>query len=98
RIVARGTPAELKRSATGERFRVVLAKPLARYEKIFAGLPVAEVVANDGTLSFRTKDPAATNPEIVRRLVAAKAQVIAIEEIDRSLEDAYIDIVKASRA
>jgi len=96
-IVAQGTPAELKRSARGERFRVVLAKPLAAYAKVFDGLAVAEVESNNGAISFRTQDPAQANPEIVRRLVAAKADVLALEELDRSLEDAYLDIVKGAR-
>ena len=96
-IVAQGTPSELKRSARGERFRVVLAKPLARYAELFDGLTVADVESSNGTISFRTQDPAKTNPEIVRRLVAAKAQVVALEELDRSLEDAYLDIVKGAR-
>ena len=97
RIVAHGTPEQLKRSRTGDRFRVRLGKSLKKFEAAFKGLSVEDVQFTNGTISFITKDPAATNPEIVRRLVAAGADVISIDEIDRTLQEAYVDIVRSAR-
>ena len=97
RIVAHGSPAELKRSNAGERFRIRLTKSLKKFEAAFKGLPVESVEFSDSTISFRTKDPAGTNPEIVRRLVAAGADVISIDEVDRTLQEAYVDIVRSTR-
>ena len=55
------------------------------------------VSSPNGTIEFRTKDAAGTNPEIVRRLVAAGADVIAVDEVDRTLQEAYVDIVRSAR-
>jgi ABC-2 type transport system ATP-binding protein len=97
KIVAHGTPAQLKRSSTGDRYRIRLVKPLKKFEAAFRGLPVEDVRFDDGTIEFRTKDAAETNPEIVRRLVAAGAGVIAVDEVDRTLQEAYVDIVRSAR-
>ena len=97
KIVAHGSPAQLKRSSQGDRFRIRLAKPLKKYEAAFKGLSVEDVRFDNGTIEFRTKDAAGTNPEIVRRLVAAGADVIAVDEVDRTLQEAYVDIVRSAR-
>jgi ABC-2 type transport system ATP-binding protein len=97
RIVAHGTPTQLKRSSQGDQYRIRLAKSLKKYETVFKDLAVDDVVFNDGVIEFRTKDAAGTNPEIVRRLVAAGADVIAVDEIDRTLQEAYVDIVRSAR-
>jgi ABC-type multidrug transport system ATPase subunit len=96
-IVAHGTPAELKRSTQGERFRIRLAKGLKKYEAVFKGLAVENVAFTDGLIDFRTKDPVATNPEIVRRLVAAGADVIGVAVAAPTLQEAYVDIVRSAR-
>jgi len=97
KIVAHGTPTQLKRSSTGDRYRVRLAKSLKKFEAAFKGLAVEEVRFDNSTIEFRTKDAAGTNPEIVRRLVAAGADVIAVDEVDRTLQEAYVDIVRSAR-
>ena len=97
KIVAHGTPAQLKRSSAGDRYRIRLVRPLKKFEAAFRGLPVEDVRFDDGTIEFLTKDAAETNPEIVRRLVAAGADVIAVDEVDRTLQEAYVDIVRSAR-
>src|SRR5439155_25556515 len=96
-IVAHGPATGLKRSSAGDRYRIRLAKSLKEYEVAFKGLAVEDVHFENGTIEFRTKDAAATNPEIVRRLVAAGADVIAVDEVDRTLQEAYVDIVRSAR-
>lgn len=96
RIVARGTPRELMRSSGGRRFTIEMngaPDPAA----IFRSLEVTNVDASGGSLAFTTADPATTNPEIVRRLVRAKIDVVSLTEESRSLEDAYVDIVRSRR-
>jgi len=97
KIVAHGTPTQLKRSSAGDRYRIRLVKLLKKFEAAFRGLPVEDVRLDDGSIEFLTKDAAETNPEIVRRLVAAGAEVIAVDEVDRTLQDAYVDIVRGAR-
>jgi len=97
KIVAHGTPAQLKRSSAGDRYRIRLVRPLKKFEAAFRGLPVEDVRFDDGTIEFLTKDAAETNPEIVRRLVAAGADIIAVDEVDRTLQEAYVDIVRSAR-
>jgi len=97
KIVAHGTPAQLKRSSAGDRYRIRLVKSLKKFEAAFRGLPVEDVRFDDGTIEFLTKDAAETNPEIVRRLVAAGADIIAVDEVDRTLQEAYVDIVRSAR-
>ncbi|HJT38268.1 MAG TPA: ABC transporter ATP-binding protein [Actinomycetota bacterium] len=97
KVVAHGSPSQLKRSSAGDRYRIRLAKSLKKFEAVFKGLPIEEVHFDNGTIEFRTKDAQTTNPEIVRRLVAAGADVIAVDEVDRTLQEAYVDIVRSAR-
>ncbi|MGZ4140356.1 MAG: ATP-binding cassette domain-containing protein, partial [Actinomycetota bacterium] len=97
RIVAQGTPQQLKRSSAGEHYRIKLKQPLRAHDEVFKGLPVEGVSVENGAITFRTKDAAGTNPEIVRRLVGAGAEVIAVDEVDRTLQEAYVDIVRSAR-
>ncbi|HJT37770.1 MAG TPA: ABC transporter ATP-binding protein [Actinomycetota bacterium] len=97
KIVAHGSPAQLKRTSAGDRYRIRLAKALKRFEAVLKGLPIQDLRFQNGTIEFRTKDAAGTNPEIVRRLVAAGADVIAVDEVDRTLQEAYVDIVRSAR-
>jgi ABC-2 type transport system ATP-binding protein len=97
KIVAHGSPAQLKRTSAGDRYRIRLAKSLKRFEAVFKGLPIEDVRFENGTIEFSTKDATGTNPEIVRRLVAAGADVIAVDEVDRTLQEAYVDIVRSAR-
>ncbi|MGZ4188410.1 MAG: ATP-binding cassette domain-containing protein [Actinomycetota bacterium] len=97
RIVAQGTPQQLKRSSAGEHYRIKLKQPLRAHDEVFKGLTVEGVSVENGAITFRTKDAAGTNPEIVRRLVGAGAEVIAVDEVDRTLQEAYVDIVRSAR-
>jgi ABC-2 type transport system ATP-binding protein len=97
KMVAHGTPTQLKRTNRGERYRVRLAKGLKKYEAVFKGLAVEDLTFTDGIIDFRTHEPLATNPEMIRRLVAAGADVIAVDEVDRTLQEAYVDIVRSAR-
>jgi len=97
KIVAHGTPTQLKRTSAGDRYKVRLVKPLKKFEAAFKGLPIEDLRFDNGTIEFRTKDAAGTNPEIVRRLVAAGAEVISVDEVDRTLQEAYVDIVRSAR-
>jgi len=55
---------------------------------------VSEVKVVDNKLVLRTDDPEQNNPEIVRTLVGAGADVMFIGELRHSLEDVYLQLVK----
>ena len=95
-IVGRGSPDELKRTSGGRRFTVELTGDAAAYVAAIGRIALTDVHAEDGSLSFTTEDPHETNPAVVRALVRARAQIVSIVEHERSLEQAYVDIVRGT--
>jgi ABC-2 type transport system ATP-binding protein len=93
RIVALGTPAELKNRLLGE---PVLELRLA--ESLNGLLPeLADLVTveshGDTWLRYRTATPEAVNPRLLQRLAERGTPVVTLSEVPRSLEDVYLRIV-----
>jgi len=94
RIAVVGTPAQLKRDLVGP--------PLM--ELRFHGSPhhVLSTVARlarivdreDGCVRYETETPEHTNPRLLEALVAAGVEVLALNERERSLEEAYLRVVE----
>ncbi|GAB4504161.1 MAG: ABC transporter ATP-binding protein [Anaerolineales bacterium] len=61
------------------------------------GLPLpsgVEMVQYNGSrLRFRVKRPQETNPELLRRLIAAQAPLVTLQEVPRTLEQVYLKIM-----
>ena len=96
RVVATGPPEELKRQLFGERiFRVRLRRVLAQHREAVASAPgVVQVEMDEDCLVVHiTAEPEEVNPEIVRRLVAAGAEVVSVAGEARSLEEVYLRLV-----
>lgn len=95
RIIARGTPAALKRQLLGPALlEVRLAEPRADLAGAVADL--AEVVAQGPDwVRYRAAEPARINPLVLGRLAAASAPVVTLAEVPRSLEDVYLQVVQA---
>ncbi len=96
RIVAEGTPEQLKGGLAGERtLRVRLRAAAPQYREAAARVAgVREVSAADGDLLLRTSAPEEeVNPRVVHALVAAGAEVISFTTEGRSLEDVYLHLV-----
>jgi ABC-2 type transport system ATP-binding protein len=80
-ILALDTPADLRKLASPEtQVQVTLAPPF----------PAS---APDGVVEFATPEPAATNPQVVARLVAEGAQIVSVTCTTRTLEDVYATAV-----
>jgi hypothetical protein len=55
---------------------------------------MVEVVESaDRWLRFRTPDPQATNPAVLRKLAAHGVDVVTLSEVQQSLETVYLQIV-----
>jgi ABC-2 type transport system ATP-binding protein len=94
RLIALGTPEELKRSLLGlPIWELKLARPLDHAWPDFDGqLQVQD--ANPLWLRYRCPTPQTTNPMLLQRLHELDAQVLALSELSRSLEQVYLKLVQ----
>lgn len=92
-LIAEGTPAELRRQMLGDPvFELRLVAPADNARPALDGL--VEVMEWKGDrISFRSGDPAASNPEILRRLIALGMGVVELREVTPSLETVYLRAV-----
>ena len=94
RIVAVGSPAELRRRLQGRKTVLRLAAPCPEALAAIRRLPFAATAEAEGDQVFvPVQDPDAQNPAIVREAVLAGAQVRYVEELGASLEDVYLSLV-----
>ena len=100
RIVREGATEEL-RSAGRPSFRaeVVADETAVRAALGGAGVTIDGLSAGNGRLEVRwsTDDPAENNTRALRALLDAGARVVSVNAETRSLEDAYLAIIKESR-
>ncbi len=95
RIVAQGTPLELKRQWLGPALlELRTAQPL---DGVVAQLrDLVQVVANGDTwVRYLTDAPEVINPVILERLAGQRVPVVTLAEVPRSLEDVYLQVVQA---
>ncbi len=93
KIIAEGSPAHLKRSLLGSPvWELRVANSLDGAVSVFpAGLqPVA---SGENWLRYQTDDPETDNPRILRAMMEAGLSVVTLAEIERSLEDVYLQVV-----
>jgi ABC-2 type transport system ATP-binding protein len=98
RVVATGTSASLKREYLGRRqMEVRLANPLDGAAGL---LPQGARVVASGADWFRYEadDPEKVNPRFLRSLGQAGIDVVTLAEVERSLEDVYLQVVGQPRA
>jgi ABC-2 type transport system ATP-binding protein len=94
RIIALGTPPELKRELLGDPLlELRLGQPLDGL------LPAIEAVVRieekgETWVRYRTGTPGDTNPVLVHRLIEHGANIITLSEVPRSLEEVYLRIVE----
>jgi ABC-2 type transport system ATP-binding protein len=97
RIVALGTPAELKERLLGD---PVLELRLAR--SLDGLLPQLQSLVHvqehgENWLRYTTPEPETVNPRLVQRLTDMGAPIVTLSEVSRSLEEVYLRIVNESR-
>jgi len=94
RIIALGTPAELKRELLGEPLlELRLGQPL---DGLLPAIESLVSIEDKGETWFRyrAQAPGETNPVLVRRLADAGASIVTLSEVRRSLEEVYLRIVE----
>ncbi len=93
RIVAEGSPAELKQQLLGHpQLEVRVDQSLNGEVKELSDLITVEMVGEQ-TIRYRTPNPEQTNPIVVRRLGELGLGIVSLKEISQSLEDVYLRVV-----
>jgi len=97
RLLALDTPAALRQRLYGRVTVFHLRSLDPVWVEMIAGLPVVRSVQTvEGKLLVSLDDPEAQNPEVVRALVAAGADIQFVGELRRSLEDVYLRLIEAN--
>ena len=95
RLLVVDTPAALRKSVFGRRVVIHLRSVADIFVEAVRGLAfVSEVKQVENKLLVSLEDPELNNPEIVRALVAAGADVMFIGELRHSLEEVYLQLVR----
>jgi ABC-2 type transport system ATP-binding protein len=93
RLIAEGTAAELRSRLLGPAvFELRLARPSDDLTSALDGLAEAVEHKPDG-IRYRTGDPSAANPEILRRVMQHGGKVVELREVTPSLESVYLQAV-----
>jgi ABC-2 type transport system ATP-binding protein len=99
RLIAIGTPSELRRTVFGHRLRVRLAGSVLA--ETFTGVATSagatDVRAEGHELSMALESPETTAPVIVRALVGAGAGGREVFDEQRTLEDVYLELLDGER-
>jgi len=98
RLIAQGTPEELKRRLFGTKVVVELANPSP---ELVSSLEIPEVKSAElvgEKLYVEVADPRRDNPVLVRRLVELGAEIIAVREAETTLEDVYHELMGGADA
>jgi ABC-2 type transport system ATP-binding protein len=94
RIVALGTPAELKLRLLGPPLMELrLSQPTDGVVNLVSGLVDIETQGEDW-LCYSASDPHETNPVLLRTLASHGFGVVTLSEVPRSLEDVYLRVVE----
>ncbi|MBI3731967.1 MAG: ABC transporter ATP-binding protein [Chloroflexi bacterium] len=93
-IVAAGTSAQLKRNLLGDPVMDVrLIEPLDGLWERF-GIPLNVIEQGPNWFRYRTDQPEAVNPAVLKRLADLGRSVFSLGPLERSLEDVYLKIVQ----
>ncbi|HSB88573.1 MAG TPA: ABC transporter ATP-binding protein [Anaerolineales bacterium] len=94
RLLALDSPAALRRQLFGRTVVVHLRALAPAYAEAAARLPfVHQVREADGRMLVTLDDPETHNPDLIRALVGAGADLQFIGELRQSLEDVYLHLV-----
>jgi ABC-2 type transport system ATP-binding protein len=95
RQIVEGRPVDLRATHTTTCILSVRERTPALVARI-AGVPAIDSVSEDGpgAILYRTQDPSAVNPTVVREAVAAGADVLGLRETSATLEEVYLTLIK----
>jgi ABC-2 type transport system ATP-binding protein len=94
-IIANDTTSALKRNLVGD--PVMELRLGDALDGVVDQLPSEMTVIESGAdwLRYQTSSPEATNPQILKILTNAKIPVLTLSEVQRSLEDVYLQIIQS---
>jgi ABC-2 type transport system ATP-binding protein len=95
-----GTPADLRDRLFARTLTVKTVAPLGDPHRVFGRLPAVDGWHQDGPAGYvlAISDAATAAPAVTRALVKAGADVLAISESRRSLEDVYLELIHENEA
>jgi ABC-2 type transport system ATP-binding protein len=93
KLRAIGRPDELRERLFAKALTVRTLGALPEPDRVFAGLPAVERWREDGPADYllTVSEPEVAAPAVIRALVAAGADVVAVGESRHSLEDVYLE-------
>jgi len=97
RLVAVGSPAELRRSVWGSATVVRLAEVTGPVEEAARKAGSGDIGVAGNVLTVPVADPERDNPELVRAIVEAGGQVQSVTESVPTLEEAYLRLIGGRR-
>jgi ABC-2 type transport system ATP-binding protein len=93
-IIAHDTPEMLKRRLLGE--PIMELRTVDRLDGVLKYLPpeVDLIEMGENWLRYRVSNPDRVNPKVLHAATQVDAQVITLSEVERSLEDVYLQVVQ----
>jgi ABC-2 type transport system ATP-binding protein len=90
-----GRPAELRQQLFATTLAVRTLVPLVDPDSVFGGIAAVDSWQQDlaGSYSLAVSDATIAAPAVTRRLVEAGADVLSIGELQRSLQDVYLELI-----
>ena len=99
RLLALDTPTALRQKLFGRSVVFHLREPSPAFNKAIESFDyVQSIQATDNKIIISLDDPEAHNPELIRALVQAGADIQFVGELRRRLEDVYLQLVNAEVA
>src|SRR5262249_13806491 len=96
KVIALGTPAELKKSLAGHHLLRLESSDLVETMKVVERLNgVSDVAVFGSGLHVTVEDPGHSIPEIWSALKNANIDVSAVEQIEPSMEDVFVAMIEA---
>jgi ABC-2 type transport system ATP-binding protein len=93
RVIAYGSPAELKQKLLGPaEYEVRFSGPVER-ASLPPGVPLS--ASEPGRLHYRTDKPGRDNPRVLKSLLEQGLAVVSLQEVPRSLEQVYLQAINA---
>lgn len=97
-LLALDTPAALRSRLFGTRLRVMLRRGAEELADAARGTGILDVQVDGTKLSIGIDDASARAPEIVRRLVAAGADIQSVVPEEPTLEQVYLRLIEERRS
>lgn len=92
KIIAEGTPLELKKTYGVDKVVLRVGGDAERAKEVLSGLGFSAVAGNNDEISVVTKEPATALPKIIEGLYSADIKVLEARVVEASLDDVFIKL------